>query len=92
MKERKKIVKNYNGNYVILLPIYYRHESRPAWRKVFTGSRSECEKVIKDYPTSMEATEEENKRNREMMKQQYLFFMERGRTEKAEAIKKQYGF
>ena len=41
----KKIVNYENNNtFCILITIYYEYEKTPAWRKVFTGSKEECEK------------------------------------------------
>lgn len=89
---KKEIVKHWRKNHVILVPIFYENETRPAWREVFAGTKEECEKVFKDYPETLKASAEENRKNRENKIKEYLFFMERGNKAKAESIKKQYHF
>ena len=89
---KKEIVKHWRKNHVILVPIFYENETRPAWREVFAGTKKECEEAFYDYPETMKASEEENRKNREYKMKEYLFFMERGDKAKAESIRKQHNF
>ena len=63
MKERAHIT-TYNNNFCVLMPIYYQHETRPAWRKYYTGSRESCIKILGSAPEYLNATPEEERRNR----------------------------
>lgn len=87
----KEIV-SYLDKFVILIPVYYEHEDSPALRKVFTGTKLECENMFDSLPDHMRATHEENKRNREWKAKEYLLLMSTGRKKKAIEIKHQYGF
>ena len=73
-----------------MVPVYYEHENKPAWRRVFTGSMPECQKQIELYPDFMRATYEENKKNRKQKTAEYLLLLSIGKKEKAESIKNQY--
>ena len=89
----KKIVNYENNNtFCVLIPIYYEYEKEPAWRKVFTGSKEECEKQFSLFPDFLHATYEENKKNRANKKAEYLLLLSINKTKKAESIKKQYHF
>lgn len=92
MKKDKKIIVQYNHSekYWILIPVYYENETQPAWRLVFSGTKEECKKEFYSFPDYMIATPEENKRNRENKRKEYLFLLEIGKTAAAAAIKNQY--
>lgn len=81
---------NSRGEFIIMVPVYYEHEARPAWRKVYRGTRAECETALKDYPESMKATPEENARNRKWKRAEADFLESAGRKAKAKAIREQY--
>ncbi|MSA02177.1 hypothetical protein GKG47_09010 [Lactonifactor sp. BIOML-A3] len=89
-KEMSKHIVSYLDSFVILVPVYYEYEELPAWRKVFIGTKSECEKMIESFPDSLNTTMEENKRNREYKIQEYLLLISIGKKRKAEEIKLQY--
>ena len=91
--ERKRIT-NYcsKENYCILIPVYYEFEEKPAWRRVFIGSKEECEKAFSNYPDCLNASSEENAQNRKNKIQEYLFFLSIGKNAQAEKIKAQYNF
>ena len=91
--ENKKIMNYLNKEtYCILVPVYYEFEDKPAWRKVFTGTKEECEKTFADYPDYMIANEEENKKNRENIFKEYMFLLSIKKYKEAEKIKTQYRF
>ena len=89
----KKIV-NYNNTntYLIMIPVFYENESKPAWRKVYKGSLIECKKAFSDFPDSLKATPEENNENRRYKLKELLFLESIGRKQKADQIRKQYNF
>lgn len=89
MAEKAGIYK-YNNNYAVLMPVYYEHESRPAWRKYFIGTRTECENVLKSAPDYLKATAAENAENRHYKRLEYLLLIKLGQIKKADAIKAQY--
>ena len=89
--ENKKIMSYCNKeNYCILIPVYYEFENEPSWRKVFTGTKSECENAFKNYPEHLKATNEENRENRQNKIQEYLFLLSINKKKQAEQIKTQY--
>lgn len=93
MNANKKIVNYTDKNtFVVLVPVYYEFEHGPAWKKVFVGTLEECEKEFCLYPDRMRASYEQNKKNRENKKAEYLFLLSIGKVAKAEAIQKQYHF
>ena len=91
--ESKKIT-NYcsKENYCILIPVYYEFEEKPAWRRVFTGSKEECEKAFENYPKYLKATNDENRANRQNKIQEYLFLLSINKKKQAEQIRAQYNF
>lgn len=90
---KKKILQDGIGNnYVIMIPVFYEYEDRPAWRIVFKGTEEECEKEFYSFPDYLNATHEENKENRKNMFELYKFFISTHAYEDAEKIKKQYHF
>lgn len=90
-RERKQILQyNNSSQYRIYIPVYYENETRPGWRRVFSGTKEECKKEFYSFPDYMKATQEENKRNRENKRKEYLFLLEIGKTAAAAAIKNQY--
>ena len=91
--ESKKIVSYCSKeNYCILIPVYYEFEEKPAWRRVFTGSKEECEKAFENYPEYLKATNDENRANRQNKMQEYLFLLSINKKNQAEQIKTQYNF
>ena len=79
-------------NYCILIPVYYECENVPSWRKVFTGSKSECENAFENYPEYLKATNEENRKHIQNKKQEYFFLLSINKKKQAEQIKAQYNF
>ena len=89
-----KRITNYcsKENYCILIPVYYEYENAPSWRKVFTGTKNECEKAFKNYPEYLKATNDENRANRQNKMQEYLFLLSINKKKQAEQIRMQYNF
>ena len=81
-----------NNVFLIMLPVFYEFENRPAWRKVFKGTKEECEKEFELYPDSIKATAEENKNNRQWKMKEFLFLQSIGKKKEAEKIRLQYNF
>ena len=91
--ESKKIVSYCSKeSYCILIPVYYEFEEKPTWRRVFVGSKEECEKVLSNYPDSLNASNEENIQNRKNKMQEYLFLLSIKKIKDAEKIKKAFNF
>ena len=90
---KKKIV-NYNGTseYLIMVPVFYEFEEEPAWRKVFKGSKKECEKEFPSFPDSLKATPEENNKNRENQLKIAISHESMGRKAVAAKIREKYHF
>ena len=87
----KEIVKYLDGgNYAIYVPVFYDYEEKPAWRKMFVGTETECKNKIDSFPDSIQATFEENTKNRESARKEYLLLLELGRKTKANEIKEKY--
>lgn len=80
------------NRYVILVPVFYEFENRPAWRTVYGGTKTECEKMFDSFPDTLKASTEDNAKNRKNKMQEMLFLYSIGRNKKADAIKKQYHF
>lgn len=92
-KESKRILINGIGdNYCIMIPIYYEYEDKPAWRRVFKGTKKECEKEFSTLPEYLNATHEENKKNREDMIDLYEFFISTHAYKYAEKNQKTVSF
>ena len=89
-----KRITNYcsKENYCILIPVYYECENNPSWRKVFTGTKNECEKAFKNYPEYLKATNDENRANRQNKMHEYLFLLSINKKKQAEQIRMQYNF
>ena len=79
-----------NKKYAIYIPVFYEYEDVPAWRKVFVGTKEECKKNMDSFPDSIQATFEENTKNRESARKEYLLLLELGRKTKANEIKEKY--
>lgn len=94
MREYKKeIVKYENGyKYLILVPVFYECEEKPAWRNVFSGSLEECKENFSSFPDTMQASPEENKRNRHNMRLTADLWQSLGRYKAAAMLRKRYGF
>ena len=91
MREKTYIAKdNARGGYILLIPVYYEHETRPAWRKGTSGTLDECKKALEAAPEYLNATPEENRTNRHYQRATMIFYQDRGQLEKADAIRKQY--
>lgn len=90
---KKKIV-NYNGTseYLIIVPVFYEFEEAPAWRKVFKGSKKECEKEFSSFTDTLKATPEENNRNRKNQLKIAIFHESMGRKAVAKKIRERYHF
>ena len=80
------------GLYCVLIPVYYDNEPAPAWRKYFTGPLPECEEVLKAAPEYLNASPEENAKNRHYKRLEYLQLLEHGKKAEAAAIKAIYKF
>ena len=78
--------------FLILLPVFYENETRPAWRKVFKGSAKECKEVFSSFPDSLKATPEENREMKQSRLKEMIFLQSIGRHAAAEKIKMQYHF
>ena len=89
--ERKRIT-NYcsKESYCILIPVYYECENAPSWRKVFIGTKNECEKAFENYPEYLKATNDENRANRQNKMQEYIFLLSINKKKQAEQIRMQY--
>ena len=81
-----------NYTFCVLVPVYYENEARPAWRKYFIGTKDEAREAYKAAPDYLNATPEENAKNRKNKMQEYIFLMDIGNKKEAEAIKEQYHF
>lgn len=81
-----------NNNYILLIPVFYEHETRPAWRKGACGDLDTVKKALETAPESLKATAEENRLNCYYKRKEMIFLQERGRRKEAEAIRKQYQF
>ena len=91
--DKKKIFNYFSKeNYCILVPVYYDFEEKPAWRRVFVGSKEECKKAFSNYPDFLNASGEENAQMRKNRLQEYLFLLSIGKNAQAEKIKVQYNF
>lgn len=91
--ESKKIVKYCNtDNYCVLIPVYYDHEQRPAWRKYYIGPESYAREYFEAAPDYLKATANENYNNRFFKRQEYLLLLEHGKIKEADEIKTRYGF
>lgn len=90
----KKEIVNYNNTstYLILVPVFYEHENKPAWRTVYKGTKKECEKEFSSFPDSLKATPEENNRNRKNQLATAIFYESIGRKAAAAQIRKRYNF
>lgn len=88
---KKEIVKYLDGGkYAIYVPVFYDYEEKPAWRKMFVGTETECKNRMDSFPDSIQATAEENANNRKSALQEYLLLMELGKKTKANQIKEKY--
>lgn len=90
----KKEIVNYNGTstYLIMIPVFYEYESKPAWRTVYKGSKAECEKEFSFFPDTLKATPEENNRNRKNQLKIAIFHESMGRKAVAKKIRERYHF
>lgn len=78
------------SRYVIMVPVFYDYESRPAWRTVYGGTEKECKSVFDTFPDAIKASAEENARNRKNKIQESLFLDSIGQHKRAANIRKQY--
>lgn len=93
MNYKKEMVFHESLNhYVIMVPVFYEFESRPAWRTVYHGTKTECKKAFDSFPDTIKASAEDNAKNRKNKMQEMLFLYSIGRNKKADSIKKQYHF
>lgn len=78
--------------FIIMIPVFYEYESRPAWRTVYRGTEKECNAVFDTFPDTLKASAEDNARNRKNKLQELLFLESIGARARAAVIKKQYNF
>lgn len=91
--DKKRLVKYYGGpNYCVLIPVYYDHETAPAWRKYYIGPESYAIEYFETAPDYLNATADENEKNRFWKKQEYLLLLNHGKIKEANEIKVQYNF
>lgn len=90
----KKAIVNYNNTstFLIMVPVFYEFENKPAWRTVFKGSKTECEKEFSFFPDTLKATPEENNKNRKNQIATALFYESIGRKAAAAKIREKYHF
>lgn len=89
--EAKKIVKNHaDGNYCLLIPVYYEYENKPAWRIARRGTLLEVQSAFDLFPEYLMASNDENLKNRQNKRQEFLFLLEIGKKKEAEKIQRQY--
>ena len=88
----KKNLKYGINEYCIMVPVFYEYENKPAWRKMFVGNLTECEKEFSLFPDFLKATAEENAKNRKNQIELYHFFNSIGAAKEAQKIKEQYHF
>ena len=79
-------------NYVIMLPVFYECENNPSWRKVYTGTKEECENEFSLFPDFINATAEENKINRKNRFNEYKFLWSINTVKAANEIKNNFNF
>ena len=87
---KTKELSKYIDQYCVLVPVYYMHESKPAWRKYFIGSKEECTEIFSTAPDYLKATPEEEAKNLYWKTQEAAFLDSIGEKAKAAAIKAQY--
>lgn len=93
MEYKKYIAKdNSRGGYALMIPVFYDHETRPAWRIETRGSLEDVREAYQAAPEQMKATAEENRNNRNWKRAEMLFLYDHGKREAADAIRKQYNF
>lgn len=80
------------SRYIILVPVFYEFENCPAWKIVYGGTKTECEKEFDSFPNTLKASADENAQNRKWKMKEMLFCQSIGHNKKADAIKKQYHF
>lgn len=90
--ETKRITTYLNNNFCVLVPVYYEHETAPAWRKYFIGNKEEAEAAFLAAPEYLKATAEENAINKHWRIQEYILLSDHRKTKEAAAIKAQYNF
>lgn len=94
MTEYKKEIVSYNNGYkyLIIIPVFYECENKPSWKTVYSGSFDDCKKAFSMFPDTLQATAEENAKNRYYMRLQADFYQSIGRYSVAQKIRKRYGF
>lgn len=89
-RTEKKRIARYLDGYILMLPVYYKHETAPAWRKSTQGDLATVREAYEIAPDYLEATAEENKKNREWKRREYIYLLDRGKRKQAEEIRAQY--
>lgn len=90
MEKKYICIDNSRGDYLLLIPVFYDHETRPAWRKAARGSLEDVRKAYQAAPDQMKATAEENRTNRQYKRAEMLLLYDHGKKAAADAIKEQY--
>ena len=89
-KYHKELKKYCDNAFCVLVPVWYDNETKPAWRRIFTGTKKECDSVFASAPDHIIASYEENRRNRENKLKELIFYRSIGQNKKAAAIASQY--
>ena len=85
---RKEICSYLNKNtFCIIVPVVYEYRKNPAKRIVFVGSKKECENTFCNYPDTINATSEENKKDRQLLITEYLFLKDRNNKKELNRFK-----
>lgn len=93
MNEKTQVKKYLDSGFCTMRPVYYENEARPAWEFLLKSEdRAACEAIRATFPDARHATPEEERKNRENIAQQIVFYNNIGRREKAAALIKQYNF
>ena len=100
MKREKKFMApaaHDSGLYEVRIPVYYDHEPRPMWVKVFTGSQADCKAVFDRMPDSRHATIDEEADMRRLRRVEVDFVLSgcpknNRNYKRCLQIKKAYGF
>jgi len=89
-RTEKKYIARYEGGFILMLPVYYEHETAPAWRKSTRGDLATVREAYEIAPDYLEATAEENRKARESKRREYIFLLDCGKRKQAEKIRAQY--
>jgi len=91
--EKKQLVNYLERAFCVLVPVYYDHETRPAWRKYHvTEDATEAREAYETAPDYLHATEDENRENRRYKRAEMFLLYDHGKRKEADAIRAQYQF